>query len=537
MNGYTADNLNRQAAHRHTLSLKKSIAKTRRRARRAGLLYLLGTIACVAFAIFPLLGMPLVKSEQFDFTFDALLATFKGLEYTSVAFWNAALFTLLVLATVINFFRALKKVNWLFKKKGSRVYGFNRPAYAMETIGERCTGSFAAIVLTYFVMCVLAGVDVTKFVMDDVFFLIVAVGVGLVIQILCGICGSKTTFFIPRPGAEIAEQKSEAKPFKALLCNLVQVAGGLAMMYFFLSVSTVSGAVDSLVNDGFGALTEDMMKLISVALQVLLMLFTLGFVKHAMGIVEYNAAGKIAPGMKTARTLAIFILLLSGGAWAVYFINKPEADKIVYDLLMIAGVAFVVFVLDALFKRDKKIKEEEEETSLQNGAFPPPTMQAQTDRPVNLPPIYIQVPSTPVPMPMPVPMPVPMQNGAPTQTNVTVVPPVYEKPAPVESIETKETVVAPVELPVIEPEKKTEKIEEEETGRVAYVSKPGEERDWVVGCPACQKPLKINDSALYHRCPACNGVFQIEKKQSDKRVEPKEETFSLVDFEADPFNE
>ena len=533
MNGYAAENLGR----RHTLSLKKSIARTRRRARRSGFLYLLGVMACVGFAIFPLIGMPLVNTEVFDFTVEGLKGTFTELEFMSVAFWNATLYALLVLATVINLFRALKKVNWLFKRKGSKVYGFNRPAYAMEAIGERCTGSFAAIVLTYFVMCVLAGVDVTKFVMDDVFFMLVAVGLGLLIQVLCGPCGARLSFFVSVQGSEISEQKSEAKPFKALLSNLVQVVCGLAMMYFFLTVSTVSDGVDTIVNDGFATLTADMTKLIPFALQALLMLFMLGFVKHAMGITEYNAAGKIAPGMKTARVLSVFILLLSGGAWAYGYMNKGAEEELVFDLLIVAGIAFFVLLVEIFLKRDKKVKEEEEEVQSTSSGEPNKACPAtQTNCPVKLPPIYIQVPSTPVPMPMPVPMPVPMQCGKPVQTNLTVVPPVAEKNEPLQ-FEVAEKVSEPVAVPVPIPEVKIENEEEEQTGRVPYVSKPGEERDWVVGCPACQRPLKINDSAAYHRCPACNGVFQIEKKQSDKPVEPKEEEFSLVNFEADPFKD
>ena len=36
-------------------------------------------------------------------------------------------------------------------------------------------------------------------------------------------------------------------------------------------------------------------------------------------------------------------------------------------------------------------------------------------------------------------------------------------------------------------------------------------RDWMLRCPNCGKFLKVNDKILYHRCPACTKVFQLDR--------------------------
>lgn len=534
MDRYAMESVEPEQAERsrHTMSLKKSMTKTRRRARWAGLLYLLGTIGFAAFAIFPLLGMPLINSPLLDFSFSGLKSAIAGFDFKSVAFWNAVLYCILVLATVINVFRALRRFGWLFKKKGSRVYGFNRPAYAMEIMGERCTGSLAAIVLTYLVMSILAGLDFSLLTMNDVFYLLLAIVVGTLIQILSGVYGCKISFFVPRAEAEIVEQKSEAKPFIALLCNLVQVAGSFAVMYFFLKESTVHVTIDKVITDGFATLTADIMTLVEFVLQVLTLFFIMGLVKHATGITEYNAVGLSAPNMKRARVLAAFTLILSAGAWAVYYAGKPAEEEIVYGFLIIAAISLAVFVLDVLLKHIWKAKLEKEERKAQEqlqqqnpygnvgnnvvtgNAGHPPVAQP----PIQLPPIYIQVPpsaanNVPFPVPMPVSTPVPVPMSAPCP-------------------------LAGVQLPFNggAPTAGTTEPTEETEGDVPPVRAPGEGKDWVVDCPRCKKALKINDSALYHRCPVCDQVFEIEMKEREVPAEQEEDTFSLVDFTADPFN-
>lgn len=533
MGRYTVESVNKQEQQRnyHTLSLKKSIMQTRRRAYRAGLLYLLGTILMAAFTIMPMLGMPLVKS--LNFTIADLKAAFSGFRIKDNEFWIAALHCLLVCAAVINVLRALGKIKWLFKKKGSRVYGFNRPAYAMEIMGERCAGTFKAIVLTYSLMIILRNIDVSALVLDDVFFMVLAVGVATFIQIVSGLHGSKTAFFIPRPGAEIAEQKSAANRMVSLLCNVVQVVGGFLILFLFLQETTLYADLKMVAKDGFGALTSDMMVLAAFALQVITFLMIALLVGHAVGLTEYNAGGLHAPNVKRARVLAMLVLLCSAGCFAVQYVNKAEAETLQYSYLIIAGIALVVFVLDVVLKHvwqtkeEKKIIAEEQEqqnsTSVTNNTNNTITVEG-VNQPIQLPPIYIELPTHPVPYPVPVPMAAPIVTGTvcgtPCGMPCSMAPnagmnPYAGMPPYVEEMEDAE----------------------EEGGKIPYVAEPGEERDWVVPCPSCGKSLKINDGALYHRCPACNQVFQIELKERETDEPPKEEIFSLMDFDADPFEQ
>ena len=37
------------------------------------------------------------------------------------------------------------------------------------------------------------------------------------------------------------------------------------------------------------------------------------------------------------------------------------------------------------------------------------------------------------------------------------------------------------------------------------------DKEWSVKCPACSKPVKTKVGSVYHRCPTCDKVFEMQK--------------------------
>ena len=41
------------------------------------------------------------------------------------------------------------------------------------------------------------------------------------------------------------------------------------------------------------------------------------------------------------------------------------------------------------------------------------------------------------------------------------------------------------------------------------------EKQWEVTCPSCSKLVRTQAGSLYHRCPSCNNVFELQKQVKD----------------------
>ena len=113
---------------RNTIALRKRVKKAHAKAKFAGVLYLLGTLALVAFACMPMLkigGSPLSITNCF--------AMISGVSLGTI---SAVLYLLIVLTCVVNFFKCFRKLGWLSKRSERYVNGFNRNAGAMELMGK-----------------------------------------------------------------------------------------------------------------------------------------------------------------------------------------------------------------------------------------------------------------------------------------------------------------------------------------------------------------------------------------------------------------
>ncbi len=351
------------------MQLKKRIGRNRRRAIWVGLLYLLGTIALAAIAIaMPLLlGMPLLTHELapaglnfYEVFLNMDLASANGM----IKVINAALFAIVLLVTAINAFRTLFKLRWLFKKSANNEHGFNRNVYAMLDLGHIFSGSFAVVLINYFLIALLCQLATAEM------MFLAALGVGVVIHVFGGLWGAKTAFYDIQDG-QVIEQKRLVGRFAPFFRNFLQIGAVLAMMYFLLTVNAENAIFGAMMGmDAISGLLSnmDMAVLLPLALMGVAMICLIVLTKHATAITEYNMDGAHGSGMKTFRLFSLLMVLTVGGTVALKsFVMGNEELNV--NLLIVAAIALVMFVVELIMRRMpkhpdeivEKVKEPEEE--------------------------------------------------------------------------------------------------------------------------------------------------------------------------------
>ncbi len=361
------------------LYLRKRIAGNRSRAKFTGLIYLLATIALAAIVcIFPLLTHELANLKVMTFWKIFNADTFKNfsLSNTTLVYEVAisVLYALMLLGLVINVLRSLGKLGWLFKKRANKTYGFNRNVYAMEDMGRIFSGSYAVVLFTYFLIAVLCKDFNGKTYEIDKLWMLSTLGGGLFIHFFCGILGAKTRYYDLEDG-QILEEKRIVGRFAPLFRNFLQAATVFSVMYFFLQFTTLNTIIPELFTlQGIKDLVADIPQLITACVQVVLLLCLAVLAKHATATTEYNFDGVNGAGMKNFRVFSFFAFLAAGGTLAYrYLFVEKTLDT---NLLIIAGIAFVMFVIELIMRKmpkfpsAKKGKIMEEEFSIDEITFP-----------------------------------------------------------------------------------------------------------------------------------------------------------------------
>ncbi len=371
---------------------KRRLSKTRAKAQFVGFLYLLGTILLAALAVLPTLsGIDGVNvlGEDKKIWEDLSL----GLNLDTI---TRALYALMLLTVVINVFRSLAKLGWLYSKKASQTFGLNRNVFAMQKMGKIFSGSFAVIIIFNFLIVLLnkgsfLGEGLTDYkvfnsILASNMFLgdtlsemisaniVLIVAVGVVFHLICGWFGAKVSLFSVDEGVGIIEQRREVGRFAALIRNLLQVVVALAIPYLVLKVTVLDTFVADMlkvVNDGAEMPTDITLP----ALQAAIVLFWTVLVKHATATTEFNLDGAKGKGMKNFTVFVFFTLAASA---AMYFMNGDKYGSFAFDnkegvcALAIAGISFVMFLVQFLMRKapcrpEDKVAELDEVTIDENG--------------------------------------------------------------------------------------------------------------------------------------------------------------------------
>ena len=334
--------------------VKRRIAKAHACAKAVGVLYLLGIIAVSALAL-----MPLLVLQGVDFSLG--VATF-WTPFLSVAdIWNnllpvtiAGLYSIMLLVLLINIFRAISKLGWLFKRKASKLYGFNRNMYAMDDLGKIFSSSFSAVVTVHLAIAALCGALVVEGI-----FAYVLLGVGVGIHFVCGIIGGNVSLFSTDDG--IYEEKRQVDMLLPVIRNIIQIAGSAAIFWFFIANNTmVTGLFDVLKASGADAFA-DFMPLLSPIAQLVALIAIMSLTARSLDTVEFDMEGAEASGRGLFTLLAFISFIVLGGIYVLEymaFIPAALTAEMLNSYLIMAGIALALVVIELILFKFPRISSE-----------------------------------------------------------------------------------------------------------------------------------------------------------------------------------
>ena len=360
--------------------LKRRIKRTRAKAGWVGFFYLIGTILLAALACIPMvavdgvkLGVGIIGEEGFwtGFDFENIL---------SAGNIGGLLYALMLLAVVINVFRSFGKLGWLWNRKASKTYGYDRNVLAMQSMGKIFSGSLSCII-TFNVLIVLlcSGSAVTAkevlaapSVMDKflgmpevagftIYNIYLVLAIGLLLHFWLGFWGGKVSFFPIEEGVGVIEKKRAVGRFAALFRNILQAAAAIAIVYFLIPVSSIGAFIAPYI--GGAEFTGDM---IQAVLQLVILLCWLVLIKHATATTEYNLEGAEGPGMANFRVFIFFTLAASA---ALYFMAY-SSDLFNFDdaanksTLFIVAISLVMFIIECMMRKAPGLPREKEEAEV-----------------------------------------------------------------------------------------------------------------------------------------------------------------------------
>lgn len=467
---------------------KLRVRKAHEKANFVGILYLLGALAMVGLVCMPSLVINGGKLWIAEF-WKPFKDVFNSATRSYYAILISVLYFFIVLTAVVNFFKCFSHVTWLSKRSLKYVNGYNLNAEAMEEIGKCFSGSFAAFIIFYLIMYLILPAGSVAF----TYWTYATLGAGLFIHFLGGLVGGKVSYFeTSENGYETVEEKRSCRLFVYFFRNVVQIGAIFGIVWFFVKVVNFHEIVKTALtfkNPVSGGLMDAVLPLV---LQVVILLCLIVLIKHATAATEYNHLGIDGRGMKNFRVFSFFTFLAAGGLFAVeYFVIQPATVD--YTFLIIAGIAFAAFLIDCIFKSRPKYDEDKNEQPVSEfTAYAQPVRLQQNQQQVQQP-IYF-----PVYYPMP---------SAPQQP--TVVERIVEKPTPAPA----PVIIQPMPAPqAVQAKAEADAVKREESEKKAAVSYDPK-KEYKVRCPQCGKELSVKDVSPYHRCPACDKVFRLDKFQ------------------------
>ena len=387
--------------------MEKRIKTVHSRAQFAGFLYLLGTLALAVFAFLPLFTFGETQWSVTNF-YAPFLSIAESPDWLEVA--KAAFYALLLLISVINALICLGCLGKLYKKTHKSAKRCNNNAKAMKKMASAFSSSFATLIIMYLQIYLLYP-QATAITVDLMAY--IALGAAVVVHLFAGLVGGYVSNFEPTDEKGVLEEeKRDCSMFVYFFRNLVQLAAVGGILYYFMMNNCIYDVVSTLIVGGNPIEGKEIMPLVSMGLQVLIFLCSLVLIKHATAATEFNLYGIEGKGMKNYRVFSFFVFLFAAGVAVIAYLQ--DNTVIPMDYIIIAGAAFVAFLIDCIFKSKTKAPQEEveEDEESVDGANAEATQQAA--QPIHTQPIYIPIYyySQAIPAPCPA-QPAPYPYGAP----------------------------------------------------------------------------------------------------------------------------
>lgn len=346
--------------------IKHRVGVIHGRAKFVGVLYFLGTIAITVLAMLSTMidGTVLAVAKKFP-AFNVPAKSFYKPIVRLIRNLNAltadivldamvgALYAVLVLTLVINVFKALSKLGWLFKRRASYTNGFNRNMYAMDDLAKCFSSSFSAVIILYLQAYLLTANAETDLSVNMVGYLTLALG--LVIHLLCGVVGGTVTLFTTADNME--EEPREFGVFVFFVRNLVQIVATAVILYFLTPQSALNDGLKEVIyhvveEKNTAWLKENVKLLIPLVVEFLAWICIFVLVKHSVSDTEFNRDCLDGAGMKNFTVFSLFTALFVVALIALPTLKigaELEQEKMM-ALMITAAVAFVAFLFNCIVK-------------------------------------------------------------------------------------------------------------------------------------------------------------------------------------------
>ena len=169
---------------RNAVAIRKRVRKAHSKAKFAGLLYLLGSLALLALACMPTLTIG--GKDLWLLNFWKPFSSIAKANRDLLAIITSALYAIILLTCLFKFFGCLGKLCGLTRKSTRYVNGYNKNMRAMERMAKLFSRSFSAIINCYILIYVLQPSAVEKALTIYAYAIL---GIGLFVHFIAGLVG------------------------------------------------------------------------------------------------------------------------------------------------------------------------------------------------------------------------------------------------------------------------------------------------------------------------------------------------------------
>ncbi|MBR2320648.1 MAG: hypothetical protein IKA57_00755, partial [Clostridia bacterium] len=323
-------------------------------AKILGFLYLLGTLALIVLACFPIVKINGVLLGVMSFwePFDTVLKAgnpLSALLTNCIDVVVAFLYMCMLLGLLIRVIRSLWQLPWLFKTKASKLYGFNRNMFAMEKLAKIFSGAFSGMICMYMLMILFGGA------FQYGWLVYVVLGFGLAWHLLLTPFMGCVSLYTTEDG--IIEEKRQVGVFAPILRNVIQLCATGLIVFWAVKHLTEKVLFHELLAYILECIEEkalvgDVTLVIVPILNVLLIGAIFGMVKHALSIREFDSEGTKVRGRRKFlwASLSVFIISVLMYAGGILF-AKHQISR---DIMFIVLVAFAAFIVEILLRKYPK---------------------------------------------------------------------------------------------------------------------------------------------------------------------------------------
>ena len=330
---------------------RRKIKKAHAKAKFAGVLYFLGTLALAVLAFLPALNVKFAGKEGLSIL--TLFSIFSNFGENKLDILNAVLYLILLVIAIACLFKAFARLGRVLKKNYKNVNKCNRNVAAMERLGDTFSTLFGAVVIINLLVYTISPVSLTDvLIIKDsaiTLFGFISLIVGLLVHFIAGIVGGTCSLFIV--DLTLDERKRPDSIAIYFFRNLLQVIVVGGLFFLVAPMKTIYLSMQSILGGNMAELN-----IVPFAIQAVALIILIVMTKHATNRTEYNLMGMDGAGMRTYTVGAILMAIVCVVA---YFLDTEANDKLI-NYIVAAVLALLGFIFDLIIKpNEKRVKIEE----------------------------------------------------------------------------------------------------------------------------------------------------------------------------------